>query len=151
MAIGPAVERLLCDTSFHAHAKKRAQAPERYEHWAPETIERIDAAILAISVMTLAEARYGYLKAGWGERRIAEEEGRLAAYLLVPLDPGVSTSGRGCGRSARPPPSPCRTTICGSRRLPRPADIPCHLRQAASGPDPGLRRPTDRVGRRSPC
>lgn len=89
MAIGPAVERLLCDTSFHAHAKKRAQAPERYEHWAPATIERIDAAILAISVMTLAEARYGYLKAGWGERRIAEEEGRLAAYLLVPLDPGV--------------------------------------------------------------
>jgi len=69
--------------------QETSASPQRYEHWSTATLERIDAAILAISVMTLAEARYGYLKAGWGETRIAEEEGRLAAYLLVPLDPGV--------------------------------------------------------------
>lgn len=69
--------------------RSEAQAPQRYAHWSPETLGRIDAAILAISVMTLAEARYGYLKARWGEKRIADEEGRLAAYLLVPLDPRV--------------------------------------------------------------
>lgn len=85
----PHAERLLCDTSFHAHAKRRAQTPEQYEHWPNSIVERIDLAILAISVMTLAEARYGYQKAGWGNKKIADEERRLAAYLLVPLDPHV--------------------------------------------------------------
>ena len=47
---------------------------------------RIDNAVLAISVITLAEARFGYLNAEWGERRITNEERRLASFLQIPLD-----------------------------------------------------------------
>ena len=59
-------ERLLCDTSFVGFSARRASDPERFSHWPAETVERIDRAILAISVITLAEARYGYLHARWG-------------------------------------------------------------------------------------
>ena len=47
---------------------------------------RIDAARTAISVITLAEARFGCLKADWGPRRIAHEERRLQAWGQLPLD-----------------------------------------------------------------
>lgn len=79
-------ERLLCDTSFVGHAGVRRARPERYKHWDADTLSRIDSAILAISVVTLGEARFGYLKANWGERRIEDEERRLASFLQVPLD-----------------------------------------------------------------
>ncbi len=52
-------------------------------------LERIDSAILAISVITLAEARYGYLNAGWGAARVEREERRLASFLQIPLDPTI--------------------------------------------------------------
>lgn len=80
-------ERLLCDTSFVGHSAKRAARPERYAHWPVEGLARIETAILAISVITLAEARYGYLNAGWGAERIQREERRLAGFLQIPLDP----------------------------------------------------------------
>ena len=79
-------ERLLCDTSFVGFSARRASDPERFSHWPAETVERIDRAILAISVITLAEARYGYLHAGWGPPRIAREEQRLASFVHVPFD-----------------------------------------------------------------
>jgi predicted nucleic acid-binding protein len=50
---------------------------------------RCDRAILAISVITLAEARYGYLNANWGASRIEREERRLAGFLQLPLDLAV--------------------------------------------------------------
>jgi len=34
----------------------------------------------------LAEARFGYLNAGWGAARIEREEHRLASFLQLPLD-----------------------------------------------------------------
>jgi len=79
-------EWLLCDTSFVGHVGARRARPQRYEHWSREVIDRIDNAVLAISVVTLAEARFGYLNAEWGERRIANEERRLASFLQIPLD-----------------------------------------------------------------
>lgn len=79
-------ERLLCDTSFVAHAGGRRARPERYEHWDPDVLNRIDGSILAISVITLAEARFGYQKANWGAKKITLEEQRLASFLQVPLD-----------------------------------------------------------------
>ena len=82
-------ERLLCDTSFVGASAKRLAQPGRFAHWPSDALLRIDAAILAISVITLAEARYGYLNAGWGTARIAREEHRLAGFLQVPLDPSV--------------------------------------------------------------
>lgn len=86
MAVSSPPERLLCDTSFVGHAGVRRAKPKRYEHWDAQALKRIDGAILAISVVTLAEARFGYLNAAWGERRIADEERRLGSFLHVPLD-----------------------------------------------------------------
>ena len=79
-------ERLLCDTSFVAASAKRSARPDQSAHWPSETVGRVNAAILAISVITLAEARYGYLNAGWGAQRIEREEHRLAGFLQIPLD-----------------------------------------------------------------
>lgn len=81
-----APEHLLCDTSFVAHAGARRSQPERYAHWDPELIQRIESAILAISVITLGEARFGYRNASWGRARIEAEERRLASFLQIPLD-----------------------------------------------------------------
>jgi predicted nucleic acid-binding protein len=83
----PTVERLLCDTSFVGFSAKRSGDPGHFSHWPANVVERIERSILAVSVITLAEARYGYLHAGWGEPRIAREEQRLATFLHVPLDP----------------------------------------------------------------
>lgn len=85
----PPAERLLCDTSFVGHSARRLVKPERYATWPAELLARIEGAILAISVITLAEVRYGYLVAGWGPERIRKEERRLAGLLHVPLDATV--------------------------------------------------------------
>lgn len=79
-------ERLLCDTSFVGASARRAAQPERFAHWPAAALSRVDAAILAISVITLAEARFGYLVAGWGAARIEREERRLTGFLQIPLD-----------------------------------------------------------------
>jgi predicted nucleic acid-binding protein len=78
-------ERLLCDTSFLQHARARRAKPDRYSHWDERILQRIDAAILAISVVTLAEARFGFLNAGWGTKKRDAEEFRLRAFLQVPI------------------------------------------------------------------
>lgn len=78
-------EYLLCDTSFVFHSERRRARPEHYAHWEPGLLQRIDAAVLAISVVTLAEARYGYLRARWGPARIEREERRLASFVQLPL------------------------------------------------------------------
>jgi predicted nucleic acid-binding protein len=86
MSVDPAPERLLCDTSFVGHVRALRTKPERYRHWDEQALARIEDAVLAISVVTLAEARFGYLNAGWGDAKIAEEERRLASFLQIPLD-----------------------------------------------------------------
>lgn len=88
-AVAPPPERLVCDTSFVGHSARRSARSGRYAHWPTDTLGRVDAAILSISVITLAEARYGYLNAGWGPARIEREERRLAGFLQIPLDPTV--------------------------------------------------------------
>lgn len=79
----------MCDTSFVGWSAKRVAQPERFTDWPAATVQRIDNAILAISVITLAEARFGYLSANWSKTRVAREEQRLAGFLQVPLDPTV--------------------------------------------------------------
>lgn len=59
----PAAERLLCDTSFVGCSARRNRDPDGFAHWPDSIVERIERAILAISVITLAEARFGYRNA----------------------------------------------------------------------------------------
>jgi predicted nucleic acid-binding protein len=49
-------------------------------------VDRVGAALLEISVVTVAEVRAGYLGGGWGVRRIAEAERLLADYLRLRID-----------------------------------------------------------------
>lgn len=79
-------ETLICDTSFVGHFLRRKRRPERYVHWDDADVARIRAAILAISIVTIAELRAGYLGAGWGSRRIAETERQWSAYLPLLID-----------------------------------------------------------------
>jgi predicted nucleic acid-binding protein len=41
---------------------------------------------LVISLVTIAEARAGYVNAGWGSRRVVDGERKLAAYVPVLID-----------------------------------------------------------------
>jgi predicted nucleic acid-binding protein len=79
-------ETLICDTSFVGHLWRRLRAPARYEHWDAATVDRVEAALLAISVVTIAEMRAGHARRGWGSRRVAQSERALATFLPVTID-----------------------------------------------------------------
>jgi predicted nucleic acid-binding protein len=78
-------ETLICDTSFVWHSWRRSQRPAGYGHWEPAAIDRVEAALLAISVVTVAETRAGYLHANWGSSRIADAEEHLRRFAPVPV------------------------------------------------------------------
>jgi len=82
-------EVILCDTTFVSLQERAGQRPETVAHWPRETVKRLDAAILALSVFSLAELRAGRIHAGWGERRSEQQEARLKAFLLVPIDEDI--------------------------------------------------------------
>jgi predicted nucleic acid-binding protein len=77
---------LICDTSFVWHLWRRLRTPWRYGHWDAGAIDRIEAAMLAISIVTIAESRAGQLQDGWGGRRVAQAERILATFLLITID-----------------------------------------------------------------
>jgi predicted nucleic acid-binding protein len=52
-------------------------------------VERLDSAVLAISVFSLAEIRAGRIYANWGQRRSDAQEARLAAFVKIPLDEDI--------------------------------------------------------------
>jgi predicted nucleic acid-binding protein len=79
-------ETLICDTSFVGHFLRLKRWPDRYAHWNEDYIARIRAAVLAISIVTIAELRAGYIDAGWGSRRIAAAERRWAEFTPVLID-----------------------------------------------------------------
>jgi predicted nucleic acid-binding protein len=79
-------ETLICDTSFVSHLVNRVEAPDRYAHWVGSAMARVESERLAVSVVTLAELRAGYLNAGWGSRRVAEAELALATFIHVTID-----------------------------------------------------------------
>ena len=83
-----AAETILCDTSFvsvmqAATGKRQAAA---IATWPAATRTRLDDAVLAISVFTLAELRDGHIYADWGAKRRAEAENLIDTYLKIPLD-----------------------------------------------------------------
>lgn len=84
-------EVILCDTSLVGFLAKRRKHPEQFEHWSAELVARLEKAILAVSVITLAEAEVGYRKSGWSPRKIEQERLRLQSLLLIPLDVAILT------------------------------------------------------------
>jgi len=82
-------EIILCDTTFVSLQERAGQRPETIAHWPHEALDRVDHAILALSVFSLAEIRAGRIYAGWGETRSERQEARLRAFLLVPLDEAI--------------------------------------------------------------
>jgi predicted nucleic acid-binding protein len=79
---GDAAETILCDTTFVSAVQSGGVRPD----WPAGTQTRLDAAVLAINVVTLAELRDGHIYARWGQRRRDHAERLIASYLLVPLD-----------------------------------------------------------------
>src|SRR5215217_5587404 len=79
---GGLAETILCDTSFVSVVQSGAGVTT----WPEDTRTRLDAAVLAINIVTLAELRDGHIYAEWGEKRRARAEQLIASYLLVPLD-----------------------------------------------------------------
>jgi predicted nucleic acid-binding protein len=75
---------LICDTSFVGHLTRRGRQPKGYEGWDP-VIDRVEAGDPAVSVVTLAETRSGYLNAGWSRPRMAHAERRLGRFRLIPI------------------------------------------------------------------
>ena len=86
MSAGPAAETILCDTSFVSVVQSAGRNTGRMSAWPPAITDRVNTAILAISVITLAELRDGHIYAGWTAERRARVEQLIATYLLVPLD-----------------------------------------------------------------
>jgi predicted nucleic acid-binding protein len=79
-------ETLICDTSFVGHFSRRKERPDRYTHWSADDIARIRAALLTISIVTIAELRAGYVGAGWGSRRVGEAEREMAEFVPLMID-----------------------------------------------------------------
>lgn len=87
-----AAEEIVCDTSFVGVVQRAARnttAQATVAGWPQEVKDRLDQAILGISVISLAEVRSGYAADGWGEDRVAQAEATLGAYLQFPLDMDV--------------------------------------------------------------
>jgi predicted nucleic acid-binding protein len=79
-------QKLICDTSFVGHLIRQGRDPERYGHW-DSVIDDVYAGEPAVSVVTVAETRFGYLNAGWGRLRVADLERRLSRFRWLPVRP----------------------------------------------------------------
>ncbi len=78
-------EILVCDTSFIGHLRRRQAEPGRYACWDGPTLDRIRAGSLAVSVVTIAETRAGFLDAGWGSKKVRVAEMSLASLPSIPV------------------------------------------------------------------
>jgi predicted nucleic acid-binding protein len=78
-------ETLVCDTSFVGHLSRPWRTPERYEHWDEAFVDRVEAASLAVSLVTIAESRAGYLSTGWGGSRLSKAELQLRRFRWIPV------------------------------------------------------------------
>lgn len=82
-------ETLLCDTSYVIHTERATKRPDLVAHWPRDILNRIDRAQLVISVMTVAEIRFGQMYADWKPKRSAASDNRLRAFGRIPLDPTI--------------------------------------------------------------
>jgi predicted nucleic acid-binding protein len=79
-------EHVLCDTSFISVVQEALRRPDATAHWPEERRSRLDSAILAMSVVSLAELRSGHIYACWGQERRDRAEALMGAYVWAPLD-----------------------------------------------------------------
>jgi len=79
-------EEIVCDTSFVSVMQRATPNQALIASWPQEHTERLNNAILGISVISLAELRSGHTVDNWGPRRIESAEATIAAYLQFPLD-----------------------------------------------------------------
>jgi predicted nucleic acid-binding protein len=82
-------EVILCDSSFVSVQERASRDPAAVAHWPRDTVARLNAGVLAISIFALAELRAGRVHGRWQQKRCDAQEARLAAFLTVPLDRGV--------------------------------------------------------------
>jgi predicted nucleic acid-binding protein len=82
-------EVILCDTTFVSMQERASGKPGSVAHWPAAAVHRLDHALLAVSIFTIAEMRAGRLYANWGRARSDAQEARLAAFVRVPLDDEV--------------------------------------------------------------
>jgi hypothetical protein len=83
-------EEIVCDTSFVSVMQRAARnetAKTAVNGWPQDIKERLDQAILGISVISLAELRSGYAANGWSEDRIASR-GHCQRLPVVPAGYG---------------------------------------------------------------
>jgi hypothetical protein len=64
---GGAPETILCDTSFVSVVQSSGVVP----NWPADLRARLDAAVLAINIVTLAELRDGHIYSNWSPNRRA--------------------------------------------------------------------------------
>ena len=86
---GTVPETLLVDTSYLGVVQAAIRRPYLTAAWPTQTVTRIASAVLAISVITIAEERAGEIKAGWGAASVAHAAQRRKSFLLLPLDAGI--------------------------------------------------------------
>jgi len=79
-------ETILCDTSFVSVVQSAGSRHDVIGAWPATVTKRLNAAILAISVITIAELRSGHLQGGWGASRRARAQSYISTYVHVPLD-----------------------------------------------------------------
>jgi predicted nucleic acid-binding protein len=93
MSLQPAdvAETILCDTSFVSvtQSATHPRSARSMSAWPAATTTRLNAAILAISVITLAELRAGHIYGNWSAARRARAEALIGSYLLAPLDMAI--------------------------------------------------------------
>jgi predicted nucleic acid-binding protein len=86
----PPPEHILCDTSFVSVRQVAVARPEFVEHWPSVVTDRLNRAVLAISVVSLAELRAGQIAAKFGPPRVERDKKIIDTYLHVPLDSQAS-------------------------------------------------------------
>lgn len=79
-------ETVICDSSFVGLLTRQETTSGSSGRRDEVFTERIETASLAISVVTVAEARAGYLKAGWGGSRVAAAERHLRRFDWIPVE-----------------------------------------------------------------
>jgi predicted nucleic acid-binding protein len=78
-------EVFVCDTSVVGHLSDRRRYARARLQWGELVLGRLNSAILAISVVTIAESRAGFLIDRWGAQRTRRVSLGLERFLQIPL------------------------------------------------------------------